>query len=306
MEVYMQTASSQEFNSWYQVSKGKEQLNWLETYSPAYKFVALKDKSEVNSDETKEKHAKSNDVNYSTAKVLEALFDYNDIKNSQTTYYDNGVKKEFENRDLTNSTSYRLLGIHFNSYQELKEHFYSIVKPFLNKMKELDKAKAPQYEFNHVIDAFARVNPFPSIKLEEYKYIDWKEIWAQMGHEDDFAESPKEDIGLTGSFVEKYLQDNPDYGDLLDKMNTEAELLSLEDRLKFKKENAAIVIMGIRARIQALSKCPQAKEAVLQNYADLKRVLIDLWNTFKGFPKTGNQLVDDYLANVQAKNKALV
>lgn len=302
----MQTATSNEFNSWYQVTRGKEQLSLLESYSPAYKFVVMKDKSKVNSDDVEEKHAKSNDINYSTAKVIEALFDYNDIKNSERTYCEDGIQKKFENRDLSDSISYRLDGIHFNSYEELKEHFYSIVRPFLNKMKELDKAKAPQYEFNHVIDAFNRVNPFPSIKLEEYKYIDWKEIWAQMGHEDDFADSPKEDIGLTGSFVEKYLQENPDYSDLLDKMNTEAELISLEERLEFKRKNAAIIIMGLRARIQALSKCPQAKEAVQQNYADLKRVLIDLWNTFKGFPKTGNQLVDDYLANVQAKNKALI
>lgn len=294
-----QTTSSTQFNNWLKVTKGLEQPSFGPDFAPAYKFVVLKnDKGDVmavNSEKTIEKHTKSNDINFSTAKVLNVLFEYNDIKNAHTTYFDKGVKKEYTNEDLSDSISSTLLGLHFNSYQELKEHFAKIVLPFLNKMKELQKQKAKQYEYNNVIDAFERINPFPGIKLDEYKFIDWKEIWAQMGHIDDFKDSEKDDIGLTASHYEEILKENPDYADLLDKMNSEADMLSLEERLEEKKKFAVIIINGIRARIYALSKCPQAKEAVLQNYADLKRVLIDLYNTFKGFPVTGDKQVDDYL-----------
>jgi len=92
------------------------------------------------------------------------------------------------------------------------------------------------------------------------------------------------------------LKENPDYADLLDKLNSEAPVVTEEERKKAKLENSTIILNGLLTRILALKKCPQAHDALVQNVADLKRVIVDMYNTFKGFPITGDSIVDAYLA----------
>lgn len=208
-------------------------------------------------------------TNYATFKIIQCLFDYPEFrlfvqesdKMRRGQPYNQAIVEAKIDCDIND----RLAGIHFNNKDELKE--------YVLKYLQLDW-----------------------LLPNEYKDINWKEVWVQLGHDDDWGDNLKAECGLTGSSYDQLIKDNPDYLDLSNKLNAGAQKIGENERKQFKLDNAVIIIKSYLHRLYTLRRCPQALTAVVENKKELKTVVMDLYQTFKAFPKTGDVEVDGFLS----------
>lgn len=199
-------------------------------------------------------------TNYSTYKVAQYIFGWEDFQAE--------MKKPMAERNLQDSITSVLAGIHFNSGKELQDYMM-------------------------------KFQPLDALKPSEYSYVNWREIWEQMGHENEFG--LVSDIGLTGSETEQIIKTNPEYMDLVDKLNSEAPVITPEERVKNKIEYARIILNSYLSKLRELGPASQMKERVDEIKGNIKRVVLDLYNTCHRFPITGDQLVDNYLSHCSVK-----
>jgi|GEM_PF-5783488 len=164
---------------------------------------------------------------------------------------------------LLNSINGNLAGIHFNSGRELKEYM----------MKYM---------------------PLDSLKPTEYAYVNWNEIWEQLGQENEYGLAA--DIGLTGSDYEQIIRNQPELLEAIQNADTVAEEITIEDRKKFKIENSKIILKSFLTRMLELRDNPALKARADETRENIKRVVKDLYNTCRCFPETGDPMVDSYLS----------
>jgi hypothetical protein len=243
----------------------REFNNWVEVTSPEFSASSVQ-----ITGYSKNLDSKCHGfTNYATFKIIQSIMDYPEFRD-YVRECDKMRRGEKYDETIVNSTlefsvNDTLAGVHFNTPDELKAY--------------IGKNYASYW-----------------LLPEEYEKINWKEVWTQLGHKDDFfGEELTVDYGLTGSYKEQLLKDNPDYYDMLDKLNTSAQSVKPNERKEFVLENAVIIIKGLLHRIKDLKRCPQAVDAIAENKASLKQAVKSLIQTFGKIPTTYDSEVDFFL-----------